>query len=83
MRPMAVDASPGSLASGEEVLRSREWETARSAFEVALQSREPAEANDGLGLALWWLRDVDAAIAHRERAYAAFRKRGTEMYSAR
>ncbi len=73
---MAVDASAGPLASGEEALRSREWETARGAVEVALQSGESAEANDGLGLALWWLRDVDAAIAHRERAYAAFRKRG-------
>ena len=41
------------------------------------------EAHDGLGRTLWWLGDVDGAIAHRERAYASFRQTGATHEAAR
>ena len=36
-----------------------------------------------MGRALWWLGDVDGALDHRERAYAALRKRGDNEAAAR
>ena len=62
-------------AEGHQALAHADWEAARTAFEAALEAEETPEAHDGLGRALWWLRDVDAAIGHRERAYADFRRR--------
>jgi DNA-binding NarL/FixJ family response regulator len=73
---MTAQVGPDPAARGVSALRERDWETARTAFEEALSGSDTPEVHDGLGLALWWLRDVDAAIAHRERAYAAFRARG-------
>jgi DNA-binding NarL/FixJ family response regulator/tetratricopeptide (TPR) repeat protein len=76
--PTAMDPEVGDdpLERGAAALGAREWHDARSAFEEALANADTPEANDGLGLSLWWLRDVDGAIGHRERAYAAFRARG-------
>jgi DNA-binding CsgD family transcriptional regulator len=70
-----------SLARGRQALAERDWEGARVAFRDALDVADTPDAHDGLGLALWWLRDVDAAIEHRERAYAAFRA-GDELARA-
>lgn len=41
------------------------------------------EALDGLGRALWWLRDPRGAVVHRERAYAGFRRTGDLHRAAR
>jgi DNA-binding CsgD family transcriptional regulator len=79
---MAV-ISGEALVRGEQALRASDWEAARAAFEAAVEIGDTPEAHDGLGLALWWLRDVDAAIGHRERAYAAFRKRGDRTRAMR
>jgi DNA-binding CsgD family transcriptional regulator len=76
MAPMAVETAAASLVRGNDALGASDWEGARAAFEAALEIGQAPEAHDGLGLALWWLRDVDAAVAHREQAYAAFRRRG-------
>jgi hypothetical protein len=73
---MTSDIGTDALERGATALREREWTEAREAFEDAAGVADTPEAHDGLGLALWWLRDVDAAIAHREQAYAAFRARG-------
>jgi DNA-binding NarL/FixJ family response regulator len=73
---MSSEVRSDLLGRGASALRERDWEDARAAFEEALAGADTPEAHDGLGLALWWLRDVDAAIAHREQAYAAFRARG-------
>jgi DNA-binding NarL/FixJ family response regulator len=71
------------LREGETALAEGDWQGARGAFEAALAERQTPEAHDGLGRALWWLRDVDAAIEHRERAHAGFRKRGDRPRAAR
>ncbi len=52
-----------------------DWETARACFEAALHRQESPEGLFGLGTALWWLGETDAALRAQERAYAGFRKR--------
>lgn len=69
-------------ARGEDALARGDWPSAVDAFERALQEGESAELHDGLGRALWWLRDVDRAITEREAAYAAYRKRGDDARAA-
>jgi DNA-binding NarL/FixJ family response regulator len=71
------------LATGYEALASGDWEGARAAFATSLGAAESAEALDGLGRALWWLREERAAVVYRERAYAGFRRDGELARSAR
>jgi DNA-binding CsgD family transcriptional regulator len=72
----AVVAAEDSLARGYEALASGRWEAARDAFQSALTIADSAEALDGLGRALWWLREERDAVVYRERAYAGFRRDG-------
>src|SRR5215211_3060145 len=64
------------LAAGREALAAGRWEEARAAFAAALADAETPEALDGLGVALWWLGDTQAAVAATEGAYAGFRRAG-------
>jgi DNA-binding NarL/FixJ family response regulator len=50
-----------------------DWAGARDAFERAWQAEESADALDGLGRALWWLDDPEAALDLRARAFARLR----------
>jgi len=61
-----------------------EWAAARDAFAAALE-RDPGdpECLDGVGQALWWLGDRDAAIDRRREAYAAYRRRGDDRGAGR
>lgn len=74
-----MDAPLGGdrLAEGWQALEAARWDAARTAFEAALAEGETPDALDGLGLALWFLGDVKAGIAARERAcegYATARR---------
>lgn len=80
---MATASAESALARGYEALGSGDWEGARDAFQDALDSTDSAEALDGLGRALWWLRDERGAVVHRERAYAGFRRDGELARAAR
>jgi DNA-binding CsgD family transcriptional regulator/tetratricopeptide (TPR) repeat protein len=71
------------VGRGEEALITGDWEAARQAFAGAVDREPTPEALDGLGRTHWWLGDVDGAIEHRERAYAALRKRGDAAQAAR
>lgn len=71
------------LNRGLEALVTGDWESARLAFEESLRSADDPDALDGLGRALWWLRDPRGAVVHRERAYAGFRRRGELARAAR
>jgi DNA-binding CsgD family transcriptional regulator len=71
------------LARGHEALASGDWENARQAFADSLAVAESPEALDGLGRALWWLRDERGAVVERERAYAGFRRDGELARAAR
>jgi hypothetical protein len=72
-----------ALARGFEALAAGEWSSARDAFREALDVTDAPEALDGLGRALWWLRDERGAVVHRERAYAGFRRDGELARAAR
>jgi DNA-binding NarL/FixJ family response regulator len=80
---MTESVAADLLTLGEDALVSGDWEGARAAFEAAVSDGGSAESHDGLGRAQWWLGDVDGAISERERAYAAFRKRGEVARAAR
>ncbi len=71
------------LATGYEALATGDWSGARGAFASALAAVESPEALDGLGRALWWLREERDAVVHRERAYAGFRRDGELARAAR
>lgn len=63
------------LDAGQEALGAGEWEAARASFERALEHEDTAEALYGLGHALYWLAEIEAAVRTLERAHAAFRRR--------
>jgi ATP/maltotriose-dependent transcriptional regulator MalT len=65
----------GLSATGSDALAAGDWPTAREAFGAALDQRETAEALLGLAEALWWLGEIHDSAAHREHAYAEFRRR--------
>jgi hypothetical protein len=69
--PRAMEAAaPGAgLARGYEALAAGDWEAARAAFQSTPGAEEDPEALDGLGRALWWLREREQAVVHRERAH--------------
>jgi DNA-binding CsgD family transcriptional regulator len=63
------------LGAGQEALEAGEWEAARAAFEQALERDEAGEALYGLGTALYWLTETEAAVHTLERAHAEFCRR--------
>jgi DNA-binding NarL/FixJ family response regulator/predicted negative regulator of RcsB-dependent stress response len=73
-----------SLEPAWAAFRRADWASARSLFAEALETdpSDPA-AQDGLGQALWWLADRDAAIEWRTRAFAGYRRRGDAQAAAR
>ncbi len=65
------------LVAGQAALKKAAWADARSAFENAITTIETPEAHDGLGIALWWLNEIDAAHHHRTLAYKGFKENGS------
>jgi len=65
-----------SLVEGQNSLRERRWEDAASQLLSALDETGDPEAEDGLGLALWWTGRAAEGISHRAKAYVAFRRSG-------
>jgi hypothetical protein len=51
----------GPLAAGRSALARGDWPVARQVFQAAWDDRESADALDGLGLSLWWLRRARCA----------------------
>jgi DNA-binding CsgD family transcriptional regulator len=80
---VALAQTDVSTAEGYEALASGDWQRARAAFESAVSSGDSPDALDGLGRALWWLRDAEGAVVNRERAYAGFRRDGELARAAR
>jgi ATP/maltotriose-dependent transcriptional regulator MalT len=80
---MTAAVTDDAVARGYEALASGDWGRARDSFAEALDLTDSPEALDGLGRALWWLRDERGAIVHRERAYAGFRRDGEFARAAR
>jgi DNA-binding CsgD family transcriptional regulator len=80
---VSVTTSGDPLARGHAALASGDWEDACAAFEEAIAATDSPDALDGLGRALWWLRDERGAVVQRERAYAGFRRDGDLRRAAR
>ena len=79
-----VDAAVSErLLEGERLLASSDWAGAADAFGSVLAIRDNPAAHDGRATALWWLRDVDQAIAERTAAYAGFRRLGEDARAFR
>jgi len=76
-------APEAGVAEGYEALAVGEWAAARAAFEGAVTVDESPDALDGLGRALWWLRESEQAVVQRERAYSGFRRDGQLARAAR
>jgi tetratricopeptide (TPR) repeat protein len=70
------------LAAGQAALAAGDWQAAREAFEAALAENETPEALSGLGTAMMWLGEMEAAVDLRERAYAAFCRRPDALQAA-
>ena len=65
-----------ALDEGRRALAAGEWEEARAAFAAVLQDGEQPEARDGLGLALWFLGEIEEGLAVRQLAFAAYAAAG-------
>jgi DNA-binding NarL/FixJ family response regulator len=71
------------VKDGFGALQRGEWGEAETHFRAALAGRETPEAWEGLGMALWWLTDLDNAFDARERAYRLYRARGSARGAGR
>jgi DNA-binding CsgD family transcriptional regulator len=71
-----MNGSPAATTDGLDALARGDWEAARVAFEAALEVDESPAAHEGLGRALWWLKDTEGSITHVEQAYAGYREAG-------
>lgn len=80
---MSEAATRTALEAGHEALLAGDWERARDAYASVVECEDSPEALDGLGRALWWLRDPEGAVVQRERAYAGFRREGELTRAAR
>ncbi len=74
----SMGSEPGDRRTddGQRALDEARWDAAREAFESVLGDEETPEALDGLGLALWFLGDVTAGVAARERAVEGYARIG-------
>ena len=73
---MGIDPGDRRTDDGQRALDEARWDAAREAFESVLGDEETPEALDGLGLALWFLGDVTAGVAARERAVEGYARIG-------
>jgi DNA-binding CsgD family transcriptional regulator/tetratricopeptide (TPR) repeat protein len=77
MKMDRIDRAWAAAAAGD-------WEGAKSHFEAIVDDEDPsAEALDGLGRVLWWLKDVPGAIEIRSRAFAAYKDEEKTEQAAR
>lgn len=74
---MHVPTQAELLTAGLEAINRADWPAAESSFRQALTVGESPEALDGLATALWWVDQLDEARLLRERAFSAFKARGS------
>jgi DNA-binding CsgD family transcriptional regulator len=79
---MGTDPAGDLLSRGRQALAEADWESARACFEQARGLGETAEVLDGLGQAAHFQGRHAEAIELRERAFAAYRRRGERVAAA-
>jgi ATP/maltotriose-dependent transcriptional regulator MalT len=70
------------IAAGQAALTSADWRGAQVAFAAALSEQDSPELHDGLGIALWWLNQIEQAHQQRTLAYQGYRQRGNLAQAA-
>jgi ATP/maltotriose-dependent transcriptional regulator MalT len=78
-----MDTSQSHIAAGYTALNIADWASAKACFEASLSEQDTPEAHDGLGIAYWWLNQIDAAHRHRSTAYIGYKQRGDSRQAAR
>lgn len=71
------------LAQGQSALAHGDWEGARQAFSDSLTLSPTPAAHDGLGVALWWLNDLDSSHQQRAEAFVGFKQQGETARAGR
>ena len=71
------------LQEGRDALAAADWSRARACFGTAQRRADTADALEGLSQAAHFQGDYAAAIALKERAFAAYRQRGEREAAAR
>ncbi len=82
MLTMDTDHMFDMVSEGRGALAAADWERARICFEQARTAGETAEILDGLSQAVHFLGRHDDAIRLKERAFAAYRRRGMRAEAA-
>ncbi|AMW05912.1 helix-turn-helix transcriptional regulator [Gemmatimonas phototrophica] len=72
-----------ALREAQEAIQRGEWARAQTAAQRSLAQGETAEALELLGLACWWLSDIDTLFASRERAFRLYVDAGALQRAAR
>lgn len=72
-----------ALREAQEAIQRGEWARAKTAAQRSLAQGETAEALELLGLACWWLSDIDTLFASRERAFRLYVDAGALQRAAR
>lgn len=70
------------LSNGWEALRQADWLAAQGCFTAVLRQTDEPAAHDGLGIALWWLNEVEKAHEQRTAAYLGYKNRGNQPQAA-
>jgi DNA-binding NarL/FixJ family response regulator len=71
-----VEADRDPLDVGRRALAAGSWDEARAAFDEVLRDGEHPEALDGVGLASWFLGDIEEGLELRQRAFVAYAAAG-------
>ena len=79
---MTGGAANDRLEAARAAFAQGDWAAARDAYQAALDEHQSAEALDGLGQAVWWLGETQAAIELRSRAFAEYRSEGQDERAA-
>src|SRR4029079_15151415 len=78
-----MKSSSDPILAGQSALRNADWLEARKQFEIGLRASDSPEAQDGLGLALWWLNDISASHEQRTLAYLGYKSKRNLPQAAR
>jgi ATP/maltotriose-dependent transcriptional regulator MalT len=78
-----MNISSDPVSAGQSALANANWVAAKNQFENALKESDSPEARDGLGLALWWLNDINGSHEQRTLAYLGYKSTGNLPKAAR
>ena len=80
---VAGEDAGARVEAGRAALAVGDWERARAAFQASVDEAPSASALEGLGFALRWLGEPEAAMRALQRAYRLHRRAGDARAAAR